>query len=63
MLDLPEFSADRIVRRIVLWALVFGFIGAGYLAYRHEHNRAKAAQKVTTPLKVMVNPESVLKDL
>jgi hypothetical protein len=47
----------------VLWVLVFGFIGAGYLAYRHEHDRAKAAQKVTTPLKVMVNPESVLKDL
>lgn len=63
MLELPEFSADRIVRRIVLWVLVFGFIGAGYLAYRHEHNRAKATRKVTTPLKVMVNPESVLKDL
>ena len=63
MLELPEFSADRIVRRVVLWVVVFGFIAAGYFAYRHEHNRAKSAHKVTTPLKVMVNPESVLKDL
>jgi hypothetical protein len=63
MLDLPEFSADRIVRRCVLWFLIFGFIAAGYFAYLHEHNRAKAAQKVTTPLKVLVNPESVIKDL
>jgi hypothetical protein len=63
MLALPEFSVDRIVLRIVLWVLVFGFIAAGYLAYRHEHHRAKATQPVTTPLKVILNPDTVLKDL
>jgi len=63
MLQLQEFSVDQIVRRCVLWALIFAFIAAGYFAYRHEHNRAKTAHKVTTPLKAWVNPENVLKDL
>lgn len=63
MLNLPEFSADQIIRRIVLWLLIFAFLTAGYLAYRHEHNRAKQSRKVTTPLKVLVNPEAITKDL
>ena len=63
MLNLPEFSSDRIIRRIVLWMLIFAFLAAGYLAYRHEHNRAKQARKVTTPLKVLLNPESATNEL
>jgi hypothetical protein len=62
MLELPEFSSDRILRRCVLWILILGFIAAGYFAYRHEHNRAKAAPRSQTGLKTVVDPESVMKD-
>lgn len=63
MLNLPEFSSDRILRRCVLWGVIFFLIITGYLAYRHERNRARAARNGNSPLKVLVNPESALKDL
>jgi cbb3-type cytochrome oxidase subunit 3 len=63
MLNLPEFSPDRILRRCVLWVLILCFIAVGYLAYRHERNRARATRNANSPLKVLVDPESALKDL
>jgi hypothetical protein len=63
MLQLPEFSVDQIVRRCVLWAMILGFIVAGYFAYRHEHNRPKLPLNSQSGLKAVINPDSVLKDL
>jgi hypothetical protein len=61
MLNLPEFSAHGIRMRLVLWFVVFGLIGAGYLAYRHEHTKPRPAHEVNTGLKSAINPDSLMK--
>ena len=63
MLTLPEFSADRVIKRLVVWGAIILVFGAGFLAYWGYSGRIEPSQELKGGLKAMTDPESVIKDL
>ena len=63
MLTLPEFSADRVVKRLVVWGAIICIFGVGCLAYWSYSGKMKPSKELKGGLKAMTDPEGVANDL
>jgi hypothetical protein len=63
VLNLPEFSADRVVKRLIVWAAIICVGGAGFLAYWSYSGKIEPSKELKGGLKAMTDPESVVNDL
>jgi hypothetical protein len=59
MLDYNE----RIRRRVYLFIAVILVIFAAYRIYQHDRHKIKASKEMKQGVKVLTDPESVVKDL
>ena len=60
--DLPDYNS-RIKKRVLLFAVLFIAGIALFVIHRHERAHVRPSQEMKTGVKVLVDPESVVKDL
>jgi hypothetical protein len=60
--DLPDYNS-RIKKRVLLFAILFVCALAFFFIHHRERSRVRPSQEMKTGVKVLVDPESVVKDL
>ena len=60
--DLPDYNS-RIKKRILLFTVLILIGFAFFLIQRHDRAKVRPSQEMKTGVKVLTEPESVVKDL
>jgi preprotein translocase subunit YajC len=60
--DLPDYDS-RIKKRVLLFAVLLIGGLAFFIMQRHQRAHVRPSQEMKTGVKVLVDPESVVKDL
>jgi hypothetical protein len=60
--DLPDYNS-RIKKRVLLFTVFLLLSLAFFLMRRHERASVRPSQEIKTGIKVLTDPESVVKDL